>query len=328
MTAEAPTLRAAPLAGAWAPSATPVLFYLSVGLIAGAIIALQIAVMRIFSIASWAHFGSLVISIAMLGFGIASAVMCVGKARIEREPGSPRARSACSPSGHCWPRPTASPRWCPSTRSSWFRTRSRSSACWPISCSISRPSCRGRCSWAWPSCAGRRPSGGSISPISGLGPGRACLPGRALSAAAGAPAAGAAWPLVRERACLVQDAARYRRARPAAAGRRAGHRRSTSLCRRSKARPTRASAMPATSPMPSASTRRRAPSAISRSIAAPISTSRPASPTWRRSICRACRPTPISACSSTATGRSASSRRCRTIRPPISASCRCICPMW
>ena len=86
MTAGSPTLRAAPLAGAggWTPSATPVLFYLSVGLIAGAIIALQIAVMRIFSIASWAHFGSLVISIAMLGFGIASAVMCVGKARIER----------------------------------------------------------------------------------------------------------------------------------------------------------------------------------------------------------------------------------------------------
>ena len=82
MTAEAPTLRAG--AGGWTPSATPVLFYLSVGLIAGAIIALQIAVMRIFSIASWAHFGSLVISIAMLGFGIASAVMCVGKARIER----------------------------------------------------------------------------------------------------------------------------------------------------------------------------------------------------------------------------------------------------
>ncbi|HEX4572951.1 MAG TPA: hypothetical protein VH184_21145 [Dongiaceae bacterium] len=63
---------------------TSVLFYLSVGLIAGAIIALQIAVMRVFSIASWAHFGSLVISIAMLGFGIASAVMCVGKAWIER----------------------------------------------------------------------------------------------------------------------------------------------------------------------------------------------------------------------------------------------------
>ncbi len=53
-------------------------------LVAGAIIALQIAVMRVFSIASWAHFGSLVISIAMLGFGIASAVMCVGKSWIER----------------------------------------------------------------------------------------------------------------------------------------------------------------------------------------------------------------------------------------------------
>jgi SAM-dependent methyltransferase len=81
MSAESPALRAG--AGGWSPTATPVLFYLSVGLIAGAIIALQIAVMRIFSIASWAHFGSLVISIAMLGFGIASAVMCVGKARIE-----------------------------------------------------------------------------------------------------------------------------------------------------------------------------------------------------------------------------------------------------
>ncbi len=39
--------------------------------------------MRVFSIASWAHFGSLVIAIAMLGFGVASAVMCIGKARIE-----------------------------------------------------------------------------------------------------------------------------------------------------------------------------------------------------------------------------------------------------
>lgn len=39
--------------------------------------------MRVFSIASWAHFGSLVIAIAMLGFGVASAVMCIGKSRIE-----------------------------------------------------------------------------------------------------------------------------------------------------------------------------------------------------------------------------------------------------
>src|SRR2546427_3757168 len=54
-------------------------FYLSIGLIAGAIIALQIGIMRVFSVGSWAHFGSLVVSLAMLGFGLTSAVMTVGK---------------------------------------------------------------------------------------------------------------------------------------------------------------------------------------------------------------------------------------------------------
>ena len=52
-------------------------FYVSVGLIAGAIIALQIGIMRIFAIGTWSHFGSFVISIAMLGFGVMSAAMCV-----------------------------------------------------------------------------------------------------------------------------------------------------------------------------------------------------------------------------------------------------------
>src|SRR5215467_14123619 len=51
--------------------------YLSVALIAGAVIALQIGIMRIFSVGSWAHFGSLVVSLAMLGFGLPSAIMCV-----------------------------------------------------------------------------------------------------------------------------------------------------------------------------------------------------------------------------------------------------------
>jgi spermidine synthase len=55
------------------------LLYLSVGLVAGSVIALQIAIMRIFAVGSWAHFGSLVVSLAMFGFGLASAVMCVGK---------------------------------------------------------------------------------------------------------------------------------------------------------------------------------------------------------------------------------------------------------
>src|SRR4030088_3771260 len=58
--------------------------YLAVGLEAGAVIALQICIMRIFSVGSWAHFGSLVVSLAMLGFGLASAVMCIGKGWFER----------------------------------------------------------------------------------------------------------------------------------------------------------------------------------------------------------------------------------------------------
>jgi SAM-dependent methyltransferase len=62
---------------------TPAL-YLAVGLEAGAIIALQICIMRIFSVGSWAHFGSLVVSLAMLGFGLTSAVMCIGKGWFDR----------------------------------------------------------------------------------------------------------------------------------------------------------------------------------------------------------------------------------------------------
>jgi spermidine synthase len=53
--------------------------YFAVGLGAGAVIALQIDVMRVFSVGGWAHFGSLVVSLAMLGFGLASATMTVAK---------------------------------------------------------------------------------------------------------------------------------------------------------------------------------------------------------------------------------------------------------
>jgi spermidine synthase len=53
--------------------------YFAVGLGAGSVIALQIDVMRVFSVGSWAHFGSLVVSLAMLGFGLASATMVVAK---------------------------------------------------------------------------------------------------------------------------------------------------------------------------------------------------------------------------------------------------------
>ena len=61
----------------------PLTFYLSVGLVAGSIIALQIGIMRVFSVGSWSHFGSLVVSLAMFGFGLTSAVMCVGKSWFE-----------------------------------------------------------------------------------------------------------------------------------------------------------------------------------------------------------------------------------------------------
>ncbi len=53
--------------------------YFAVGLEAGAVIALQIAIMRIFAIGSWTHFGSLVVSLAMLGFGLMSTIMCIAK---------------------------------------------------------------------------------------------------------------------------------------------------------------------------------------------------------------------------------------------------------
>ena len=74
------------------------LLYLSVGLVAGAVIALQICIMRIFSVGSWAHFGSLVVSLAMLGFGLTSAVMCVAKGWFDRhwQAGDRELRSFCS----------------------------------------------------------------------------------------------------------------------------------------------------------------------------------------------------------------------------------------
>ncbi|HXW19847.1 MAG TPA: hypothetical protein VEK35_05015 [Roseiarcus sp.] len=61
-----------------------VALYLAVGLAAGSVIALQIDAMRVFSVGGWAHFGSLVVSLAMLGFGLTSAVMCVAKDWFQR----------------------------------------------------------------------------------------------------------------------------------------------------------------------------------------------------------------------------------------------------
>ena len=53
--------------------------YIAVALGAGAVIALQIDIMRVFAVGNWTHFGSLVVSLAMLGFGLTSAVMASAK---------------------------------------------------------------------------------------------------------------------------------------------------------------------------------------------------------------------------------------------------------
>jgi spermidine synthase len=62
----------------------PLPAYLAVGLVAGSVIALQICIMRIFAVGNWVHFGSLVVSLALLGFGLTSAIMCAGKDWFER----------------------------------------------------------------------------------------------------------------------------------------------------------------------------------------------------------------------------------------------------
>ncbi|MCB1495833.1 MAG: hypothetical protein KDJ86_08625 [Bauldia sp.] len=69
-----------------APFAGPanLALYLAVAFVAGAVIALQIALMRVFAVGSWVHFGSLVVSLAMLGFGLASVIMCLARPWFDR----------------------------------------------------------------------------------------------------------------------------------------------------------------------------------------------------------------------------------------------------
>jgi predicted membrane-bound spermidine synthase len=81
----APTYLQVPATHEWSQTGVRQLpMYAAVGCVAGAVIALQIGIMRIFSEGSWAHFGSLVVSLAMLGFGLTSAVMCLARPWFER----------------------------------------------------------------------------------------------------------------------------------------------------------------------------------------------------------------------------------------------------
>ena len=50
------------------------------------ILGFEIAVMRVFSVASWSNFGSMVISIALLGFGLAGTLLTLLQARVRRAP--------------------------------------------------------------------------------------------------------------------------------------------------------------------------------------------------------------------------------------------------
>jgi spermidine synthase len=57
------------------------LFFVSV-----CVLAFEIEVMRVFSVASWSNFGSMVISIALLGFGLAGTLLTLLSARVRERP--------------------------------------------------------------------------------------------------------------------------------------------------------------------------------------------------------------------------------------------------
>ena len=56
----------------------------AITLISAAIISYEIWIMRVYSIGNWSHFGSLVVSIAMFGFGLFSTVLCIAKGHFQR----------------------------------------------------------------------------------------------------------------------------------------------------------------------------------------------------------------------------------------------------
>ena len=57
------------------------LFLLSV-----ALIAFELSIMRVFAVGSWSNFGNLIISTALLGFGLAGAVLTFLSGPVERHP--------------------------------------------------------------------------------------------------------------------------------------------------------------------------------------------------------------------------------------------------
>ena len=289
--------------------------------------------MRVFSVGSWAHFGSLVVSLAMLGFGLTSAVMCVAQGLVRAPLAAASAMAALMLFGPLMVAANLAAQQMPFN------------AIFLVSDPAQKWRLFGQLPALHAAVPGRRVlprhrsssrrsgfSAASISPIS-TGSGLCGLlfllamyllharePARRAAAAMvrrqravvrGAWATGAAsLALV---AVAVLSAAVHFVAPPAA---RRAQARGLRLQGR---RPTRAN-----SPTASASTSAPRRSAIWRSIPAPICISRPASPTTPPSTCRPCRPTPISASTSTAKARSASSAIC----PPSETAYFRFLPMY
>ena len=103
--------------------------YLAVGLGAGSVIALQIDIMRVFAVGNWTHFGSLVVSLAMLGFGLTSAVMAVATKVVLSATGAARRASGSACSDRSRSAPTSISSSSASTRSIWSPTPSRNGSC-------------------------------------------------------------------------------------------------------------------------------------------------------------------------------------------------------
>ncbi len=308
--------------------------YFAVGLEAGAVIALQICIMRIFSVGSWAHFGSLVVSLAMLGFGLTSAVMCISKDWFDRHWQGVAMASLLL--------------FGPLTvAANLLAQQIPFNAIFLVSDPMQKWRLAGNFMlYMLPFLAGALYLGTVFlkankifsrvyfADLTGAGLcGLAFLVAMYLSP----PENLIVVPLLLwfDRQPVLVLGAR-RPARRDLASRRWRRRRSppTLRCRRCSASPsspcptTRAWPMRANFPTPRGSTRARRRSDISRSIPARICTSRRGSPTTRRSTCRRCRRTPTSACISTARGRAASSATCRRSRPSITASCRWSIPIW
>ena len=62
--------------------------YAALFLVSVCVLAFEIEVMRVFSVASWSNFGSMVISIALLGFGLAGTLLTLRGARVRQKPES------------------------------------------------------------------------------------------------------------------------------------------------------------------------------------------------------------------------------------------------